>query len=288
MAALVAQICYEPMPPPTQTAPHLGPLFDMWFTRACNRDPTQRFGNAAELVDQLAQALGVNQTGAGLTTGSGHQFDSSSLQIHAQMAQTGPGASQSGPPMAITGSPISHPPATSIPGTAVPTGQYPELGSTNAPLYSTHQPGMRRKRSSSLAIVLGVVIAAMVGAGGVGVYLVMPQGPSTQTTPEPTSAPAAAATPEEPDEQGSDDETGDKTGDDETGDKTGDDETGDDQAAPKASVTATKPATPSKPKPTATTAKTSTYKPPKPPKAPPKPPPKQPPKVAPKVDKVTF
>ena len=43
MAALIGQIVYEPMEPPTRKAPHLGPRFDEWFARACNREPDQRF-----------------------------------------------------------------------------------------------------------------------------------------------------------------------------------------------------------------------------------------------------
>ncbi len=282
MAALVAQICYEPMPPPTQSAPHLGPLFDMWFQRACNRDPAQRFTSAKELVDQLAQALGVNQTGAGLTTGTGGQFDSSSLQIHAQMAQTGPGASAPG--MDST-SPPSGPPAA-IPGTAVPTGEYPELGSTNAPLYSTRNPGMARKRSSSLAVALGVVIAVVVAIGGVGVYLVMPRDPVAAPPADPTAAPAATTSPDEPEDTASDDENEDQPGDDAPGDgETEDDQASASTATAKATAKATAPPTKATPRPTV--AKTTTSPPKPPPKKTP-PPPKKPPKVAPKVDKVTF
>ncbi len=60
MAALIGQIVYDPMPPPTQLAPHLGPRFDEWFARACNREIDQRFPTAAELVARLAEAMGVS------------------------------------------------------------------------------------------------------------------------------------------------------------------------------------------------------------------------------------
>ena len=60
MAALIGQIVYEPMEPPSRKAPHLSPRFDEWFAKACNREPDQRFRNAAEMVQTLAQALGVN------------------------------------------------------------------------------------------------------------------------------------------------------------------------------------------------------------------------------------
>ena len=60
MAGLIGQIVYDPMPPPSQMAPHLGPRFDAWFARACNREQEQRFPTATELVLRLAEALGVS------------------------------------------------------------------------------------------------------------------------------------------------------------------------------------------------------------------------------------
>ncbi|MFO0761536.1 MAG: protein kinase [Byssovorax sp.] len=60
MAALIGQILYDPMPPPSQLAPHLGPRFDEWFARACNREIDQRFASATELVMRLGEALGVS------------------------------------------------------------------------------------------------------------------------------------------------------------------------------------------------------------------------------------
>ncbi len=60
MAGLIGQIVYDPMPPPSQVAPHLGPRFDAWFARACNREQDQRFPTANELVLRLAEAMGVS------------------------------------------------------------------------------------------------------------------------------------------------------------------------------------------------------------------------------------
>jgi serine/threonine-protein kinase len=60
MAGLIGQILYDPMPIPSQRAPHLGQRFDAWFIAACNREPEQRFPNANELVLKLAEALGVS------------------------------------------------------------------------------------------------------------------------------------------------------------------------------------------------------------------------------------
>src|SRR5262249_20579710 len=60
MAGLIGQILYDPMPLPSQVAPHLGPRFDAWFARACHREADQRFPNANELVLRLAETLGVS------------------------------------------------------------------------------------------------------------------------------------------------------------------------------------------------------------------------------------
>jgi serine/threonine protein kinase len=60
MAGLIGQIVYDPMPAPSQVAPHLGPRFDAWFARACNREQEQRFPTANELVLRLAEAMGVS------------------------------------------------------------------------------------------------------------------------------------------------------------------------------------------------------------------------------------
>ncbi|MBI4706208.1 MAG: serine/threonine protein kinase [Deltaproteobacteria bacterium] len=158
MAGLVGQICYEPMPPPTDSAPHLGPLFDMWFARACNRDEKQRFESASEEVNQLAQALGVSQS-TGFNTASQpfglHQHDSqSSLEIPLQAGQSGP-----------------------IPGTglsAIQSGAHSVVNvDTGAGLYATQQPSGKKRSSSTTAVMLGVVVALIIVVGGTGVYLVL-------------------------------------------------------------------------------------------------------------------
>ncbi len=83
IAALIGQIVYDPMPPPSQLAPHLGPRFDEWFARACNREADKRFSSAAELVAGLADALGVSM--APQLTG---QFDASQFPGTAYPRQT--------------------------------------------------------------------------------------------------------------------------------------------------------------------------------------------------------
>jgi serine/threonine-protein kinase len=59
LAQLLAQILVEPMPPPSTRGSTLGPAFDEWFSRACNRDPAQRFPSARAQVESLAVVLGL-------------------------------------------------------------------------------------------------------------------------------------------------------------------------------------------------------------------------------------
>jgi serine/threonine-protein kinase len=118
LAALLGQILYEPMLPPSQMAPHLGPRFDEWFAIACARDETARFPSANEMVNMLAQALGVS---AG-TTGTGMGISHQALDMSSQ----GGGLSISVP------APGTYPPGSNPPGMSpgtFPSGTYPPASS---------------------------------------------------------------------------------------------------------------------------------------------------------------
>ncbi len=56
---VLAQLLYEPMRPLSEKHPQFGKAIDAWFSRACHRDPTQRFSSAAEQVESLSAALGL-------------------------------------------------------------------------------------------------------------------------------------------------------------------------------------------------------------------------------------
>ncbi len=174
------------------------------------------------------------------------QLDSSSLQIQVPAAQTGPHA-------------------------ALGTGQYPALDSTSAPFYSTQQPSLPRKKSSTAAVALGVVMTMVVAVGAVGVYLVMSSGSTAEGPAASTSAPAVASPNDDSDEdkpEASDDDEPEASDDQDTAVAT----TG---AEPSAAPQATKT-----PKPQSTQSKAEASKPPKAEDTVPK--------VAPKVDNVSF
>jgi serine/threonine-protein kinase len=59
LGQLLAQILAEPMPPASERGSKLGPQFDAWFAKACDRDPQRRFSSAEEQVEALAEALAV-------------------------------------------------------------------------------------------------------------------------------------------------------------------------------------------------------------------------------------
>jgi serine/threonine protein kinase len=57
---LLVKICTTPLPVPSQVLPGLPPMFDAWFARALDRDPSKRFANAQELADALSYACGIS------------------------------------------------------------------------------------------------------------------------------------------------------------------------------------------------------------------------------------
>jgi serine/threonine-protein kinase len=54
---VVAYLLHQPLRPPSERHPELGPAFDAWFARACHREPGRRFASASEQVDALTGAL---------------------------------------------------------------------------------------------------------------------------------------------------------------------------------------------------------------------------------------
>ncbi|HEX6765501.1 MAG TPA: hypothetical protein VF103_08495, partial [Polyangiaceae bacterium] len=61
LGGLLAQILYEPIPSIRAANPALPPAVEAWWQRASQRESKRRFGNAAELSDELARALGVSE-----------------------------------------------------------------------------------------------------------------------------------------------------------------------------------------------------------------------------------
>jgi len=58
LGQILDEILYRPMPAPSTRTSRLGPAFDAWFLKACNRDPASRFASASEQIAALGEALG--------------------------------------------------------------------------------------------------------------------------------------------------------------------------------------------------------------------------------------
>src|SRR5262249_43750360 len=57
VGALALRIHRDPLPVPSHDNASLTGTVDLWFTRACARDPSERFGSAKEMAEALAVAL---------------------------------------------------------------------------------------------------------------------------------------------------------------------------------------------------------------------------------------
>jgi serine/threonine-protein kinase len=97
VAGIIGQVLYEAMAPPSTRGSPLGPEFDQWFLRACNRDSSLRFSSAIEQVEMLARALGqpTTETGVeGLRSNPGASGDS--LNTTGPGTKVSPGAARHG------------------------------------------------------------------------------------------------------------------------------------------------------------------------------------------------
>ncbi|HLM75917.1 MAG TPA: protein kinase [Polyangiaceae bacterium] len=81
---LVAQIAYEPIPPPSNLGVKFGPAYDTWFLKCCARDPKDRFASAGEAVTALAEALGVNEASSGFDGRASRPSGTSKKDKHAE------------------------------------------------------------------------------------------------------------------------------------------------------------------------------------------------------------
>ncbi|MEP7123993.1 MAG: protein kinase, partial [Byssovorax sp.] len=231
MAALIGQIVYDPMPPPSQMAPHLGPRFDEWFARACNREVEKRFTNATDEIKQLAEALGVssgpqltgqldasqfpvNYSGSpgmsaagmsmpnglgqsgnvGLSQSGGSLAQSGgglSQSGNASLSQSGGGLSQSGNALSASGGPLA---AANLSSSGAPLSQ---SGSTGAPFSATNAPMTVARPSNMLSIAMGVLIAVLVAGGATAGWVLLGHkkqaAPVVATLAAPTQEPSAVA-----------------------------------------------------------------------------------------------
>jgi len=195
VAGIIGQVLYEAMEPPSSRGSPLGPEFDQWFLRACNRDASLRFGSAIEQVEMLARALNLPTTDAALDA-----------------LRSNPGASNPG----ASGDAFGGPGTQVSPGSGHYGGEtiaqsghtlVSSSSSMGARLSITHP--QRRKTllyavfPLAILIVIGVVMFSKKDPVPASTVLATPSPASpaivnTAATPAPVAPASASASPEAP------------------------------------------------------------------------------------------
>jgi serine/threonine-protein kinase len=70
VGALALKIHRDPIPVPSEANPALGPAVDAWFSRACAREPAERFASAKDMAEALAVAVTGEYMAPGLRVDS--------------------------------------------------------------------------------------------------------------------------------------------------------------------------------------------------------------------------
>jgi eukaryotic-like serine/threonine-protein kinase len=175
LGALILAVCVKPIPVPSD-AGSVVEGFDLWFSRACAREPSQRFDSARQMAEDLATLS----------------------RVQAQAATT---ASVAVDPLLDAAAARSDPRAglpASAPAPAVPEPPFAHSTGRAASLRTGSKVGAGVSRSLGVAI-LGLVLA---GALWLGIRAAKDHPASesvtsgtSPTAPNPTSAGADTATP---------------------------------------------------------------------------------------------
>lgn len=161
---LIVQICARPVPIPSQVVAASGvPIpdgFDMWFAKACAREPNERFQSARELAESLRFLLSPEGSGLISLGMTGTALPRIVVPPQDRVSLTGPDALNMIRPATANANTMTHP------GVAVTSG--------------TNNKG---KRS---AVILGFVATMLVAAVGAGVLVSTSD--SSQTNPVPAES----------------------------------------------------------------------------------------------------
>jgi eukaryotic-like serine/threonine-protein kinase len=171
VAGIIGQVLYESMAPPSLRGSALGPEFDQWFLRACNRDPSLRFSSPIEQVEMLAKAIGLPTADAAF-----------------EALRSNPGASADG----FTG------PGTQVSPGAGRYGSETIAQSGNTLVSSSSSTGGRANAPSSRrkAVLYTMIPVAFLVV--IGVVMFSRKEPAPVSTVLATQAPAAPVTPSVP------------------------------------------------------------------------------------------
>jgi serine/threonine-protein kinase len=183
VAGIIGQVLYEPMAPPSSRGSPLGPEFDQWFLRACNRDSGLRFTAPIEQVEMLARAIGLPAADTVLDA-----------------LRSNPGAS--GDSLVGPGTQVSPGVSRSYGGETIAQSGNTLVSSSSTGSGVTHPQPVRRKAvlyvliSGAFLLVIAVVMFSRKEPAPVSTVLAtqVPAAPSIASTP-PLVAPAAAPGP---------------------------------------------------------------------------------------------
>ena len=168
---LLVKLCTAPIPMPSQFAPDIPPGFDAWLHKALDRDPAQRFANAAQLAESLAAVCGLSLRG---------HFSSLELPRSIDGGSGAYSALGTGPRQAVDPSSFSN--------------ARPVALATGAPTTQTPAPPKRTGTSAIVAAILAALV--VLGIGGAIAVKKLSSGPVAATAAPPVAptVPALTAT----------------------------------------------------------------------------------------------
>jgi serine/threonine-protein kinase len=166
---LIVQICARPLPVPSAVAP-VPDGFDVWFAKACARDPGERFQSAKELAESLRWILAPDTTAM------------------RRLGQTHP---------SIPNIPVPAPPQEAKANAYAKTAAVDPTTMTHRGLVSAVAPPPAPSKKVRPAVIAGVAAALVVGGATILLLSRSTGSPSTNALPpdQATQAPTAAPPP---------------------------------------------------------------------------------------------
>jgi serine/threonine-protein kinase len=188
---LLFKIVLEPAPPPQQYAPDLDPEFSAIIQKAMAREPLHRFQSCAEFKEALLTWMAARVGPSAMQMPGGRAITvPPGGGLRTPTAPPGmlnpPSLHQSQPSWAVSAAPSSQPAQTNT-----PTPATPQTGSSWG---NASQSGQIAAKPARSGLAIGAITAAaiaLVGGGGLAIFLMggPSQAPTTTQATQPTAAP---------------------------------------------------------------------------------------------------
>ncbi|AKT41491.1 serine/threonine-protein kinase [Chondromyces crocatus] len=171
LGEVILRICSAPPELPSRLVPELSPTVDLFFARACARDPSERFQSAAELANMFLAVLhGVASHAGPAVAPRAEAYAGVALPPGASSHQGFAGyqsvPSNSRYPAAGGDVHDRPPPSSSVPGSSslqglsgIPSGNLPLRDVPSGPIYVISTPASNRQ--SSVTVLLIAMIAVL-------------------------------------------------------------------------------------------------------------------------------